>query len=256
MLAQTSRSALVSISISQIRSHGWARCLVGGGTMYFSIPSFIVLNLTVVVALFGWLLLPLFRLPSVSWADHVFLDRGRIANLFWLDRLNCQFCGYANGLCTMLNVQLDRLAGASPNAGGLRWGLAGVAAVATAPLWAAFDLYTVRFLYDLVISRCLRMHRFSRAEGAALLAEANYAGQLPGPARFVLRQWKSSALALESLLEQIESAWCPLRHFETRAGVVYPRHHTNFFGADSIEGLRAARNALQAGGGTVSLRGR
>ncbi len=256
MLTEAPRSALVSISISQIRTHGWARCLVGGGTMYLSIPAFVVLNLTVVVALFGWLLLPLFRLQPVGWADHVILDRGRIANLFWLDRFNCQFCGYANGLCTMLNVQLDRLAGASPAAGGLRWGIAAAAAVVTAPLWVAFDLYTVRFLYDLVISRCLRMHCFSRAEGAALLAESNYAGHLPAPARFVLRQWKSSALALESLLEQIESAWCPLRHFETRAGVVYPRHHTHFFGADSIAGLKAARNALQAGGGTVSRRGR
>lgn len=255
MLAQPARSSLVSISISQIRTHGWARCLVGGGTMYLSIPSFIVLNLTLVVALFGGFLLPLFGLPRVRWADHVFMDRGRIANLFWLDRLNCQFCGYANGLCTMLNTQLDHLAGMQPRQGGVRWLLAGLAAVLTAPLWLAFDLYTVRFLYDLVISRCLRMERFSRAEGAGVLVAGNYAGGLPAPARFVLRQWKNSGLALESLLEQIESSWCPLRHFETREGIVYPSHHKNFFGASHIEGLREARNFLLAHGGTVSPRG-
>lgn len=248
------RSTLVSISIAQVRTHGWPRCLVGGGTMYLSIPSFIVLNLTLVVVLMQMILTPLFRLPPVRWADHVFMDRGRIANLFWLDRLNCQFCGYANGLCTMLNTQLDHLASASPTQHPARWAVAAVTAILTAPLWAAFDLYTIRFLYGLVISRCLRMRRFSYAEGAAVLEEGGYAAQHPWLVRSTLRVWKNSALALEMCLEQIESSWCPLRHFELREGIVYPKHHKTFFGANRIEELREARNFLQANGGTVSRR--
>ncbi len=221
--------------------------------MYLSVPAFVVLNLTIIVALMQWMLAPLFRLPRVRWADHVFMDRGRIANLYWLDRLNCQFCGYANGLCTMLNAQLDHLAALPPQQGG-RWLLAAPLAVATLPLWVAFELYTVRFLYDLIISRCLRMARFSRAEGAALMEGAGYAAGLPTPVRVVLRAWKNSALALSMLLEQIESAWCPLRHYERREGIVYPEHHRNFFGADCLDDLRAARNALYANGGSVSPR--
>ena len=222
--------------------------------MYLSIPSFIVLNLTIVVLLMQVVLTPVFRLPPVRWADHVFMDRGRIANLFWLDRLNCQFCGYANGLCTMLNTQLDHLAAQKPEQGAQRCAVAAVCAVVTAPLWATFDLYTIRGLYNLVISQCLGMQRFSLAQGAALLERGRYASQHPPAARAVLRLWKNSALALEMCLEQIESSWCPLRHFETREGIVYPKHHKRFFGANVIGELREARNFLQANSGTVSRR--
>ncbi len=224
--------------------------------MYLSIPAFIVLNVTLVVVLLQGVLSPLFGLPQVRWADHVFMDRGRIANLFWLDRLNCQFCGYANGLSTMLNTQLDHFAAAPASQHPVRWAVAGIAAILTAPLWVLFDVYTIRGLYGLVISRALGMHRLSYAEAATLLNEGNYAAHLPTPARVTLRLWKNSALALELLLEQIESAWCPLRHFETREGIVYPKHHKVFFGASRIEELREARNFLQANGGTVSPRGR
>jgi hypothetical protein len=251
----TARSTLVSLNIAQVRLHGWPRCVVGGGTMYLSIPGFVLLNLTLVVALLQGLLAPLFGVPRVRWADHVFMDRGRIARLYWLDRLNCQFCAYANGLCTMLNTQLDHLAERRGGANAFQWTVAGAAAVITAPLWILFDLYTIRFLYDGIISRCLRMHRFSRADGRAVLEAGNYAGHLPPTARFVLRAWKNSALALESLLEQIESAWCPLRHFEAREGIVYPRHHKRFFGASTLEELKEARRFLHAHAGTVSERG-
>lgn len=245
---------LVSISIAQVRQHGWARCLVGGGTMYLSLPAFVALNLTIVVGLLQGVLAPIFGAPQVRWAQHVFLDRGRIENLHWVDRLNCQFCGYANGLCTMLNTQLDHLAAMPAGRGGWRWVPAGVAAALMAPLWLAFDWYTIRFLYGLIISRALRMRRFSYAEGAAVVGAGDYAGQLPLPARTVLRVWKSSALALAMLLEQIESAWCPLRHFEAREGIVFPTHHDAFFGAAHVDELRLARKFLHANGGTVSRR--
>lgn len=222
--------------------------------MYLSLPAFIVLNLTIIVILLQGVLAPLFGVPRVRWADHVFMDRGRIANLFWLDRLNCQFCGYANGLTTMLNTQLDHLAQSQQTPGPFRWFIAGTLATITAPLWILFDLYTVRFLFGLIISRCLGMLRFSYAEGWAVMRAGHYAGHHPWAARTTLRVWKNSALALSMLLEQIESAWCPLRHYETREGIVYPEHHKYFFGATAIEELRAARNYLAANGGTVSRR--
>ena len=57
-----------------------------------------------------------------------------------------------------------------------------------------------------------------------------------------------------TLIEQIESAWCPLRHYERREGIVYPAHHARFFGADTIDDLREARNYLYQNNGTVSTR--
>jgi len=249
------KSIVVSLNIAQVRQHGWARCIVGGGSMYLSIPSFLLLNLTLVMALFSWVLTPLFGLPRVRWADHVLLARGRVAELFWLDRLNCQFCAYANGLCTMLNTQLDHLASASPSRGAWRWSLAALAALASAPSWLLFDIFTIRVLYDLIISRCLRMHRSSRAEIHASIVARQYASQHNVAARAVIRAWKGSALALASLLEQIESAWCPLRHIESHPGVVVPAHHANFLPGSTPEELRLARRELHAREGTLSPRG-
>ncbi len=246
---------MVSLNIAQVRQHGWARCIVGGGSMYLSIPAFALLNLTLVMGLLQWVLVPLFGLPGVRWADHVLLARGRVAELFWLDRLNCQFCAYANGLCTMLNTQLDQLAAASPRQGPVRWTVAAVAAVASAPSWVLFDLFTIHGLYDLVISRCLRMHRTPRSEHRAELEARGYADAHPPVARAVLSTWKISAMALSSVLEQIESAWCPLRHLESHPGVVVPEHHANFLPGADAEELRTARRLLHANAGTVSPRG-
>ncbi len=249
------KSIVVSLNIAQVRQHGWARCIVGGGSMYLSIPGFLLLNLTLVMGLLQWVLVPLFRVPGVRWADHVLLARGRVAELFWLDRLNCQFCAYANGLTTMLNTQLDQLAAASPRQGVLRWSVAAVATMVSAPSWLLFDVFTIRVLYDLVISRCLRMHRSSRADIRAELQSRGYAAAQPPLARAVLSAWKTSAMALAALLEQIESAWCPLRHLESHPGVVVPEHHAHFLPGADAEELRAARRLLHAQDGTVSRRG-
>jgi hypothetical protein len=41
---------------------------------------------------------PIYGIPKVSRADYILLDRNRLAYLNLLERLNCQYCGYANGV--------------------------------------------------------------------------------------------------------------------------------------------------------------
>jgi len=248
------RSIIVSISIAQVKRLGWTRCLVGGGFMYLGMPAFIVLNLTLVVALYQWVIRPLFGIARVRWADHVLLDRFRMKGLLLLDRVNCQFCAYATGLCTMMNTELDHL---SHFTGHLSWWKQPIVVLAVLlgwPLWIVFDLYTIRLLYGVGISRPLKMLRLSYADAASILRQRQYGSQFGWLPRSTLRLWKNSALALSMLLEQIESAWCPLRHVEEREGFVYPEHHKNFLGAATIEDLRQARNYLRTHSGTVSTR--
>jgi hypothetical protein len=42
---------------------------------------------------------PIFGIPKVRRADHFVYDRGRLAYLNLLEKLNCVYCSYANGLC-------------------------------------------------------------------------------------------------------------------------------------------------------------
>jgi hypothetical protein len=82
------------------------------------------------------------------------------------------------------------------------------------------------------------MHRVSINEAGAVLEGGGYASRFPTPSRFLIRSAKSMMLRFALALEQIESSWCPLRHFERREGIVYPEHHKKFFGPDEIEAMR------------------
>jgi hypothetical protein len=41
---------------------------------------------------------PIYGIPRVRRADYILLDRHRLAYLNGIEKLNCQYCGYANGI--------------------------------------------------------------------------------------------------------------------------------------------------------------
>ena len=41
---------------------------------------------------------PVYGIAKVDRSRYVFLDRGHLQYLNWIERLNCNYCGYANGL--------------------------------------------------------------------------------------------------------------------------------------------------------------
>lgn len=234
---------------SHIRRIGWLRTLAGGLPMYLCIPFLIVLHVTTCVVLYQWLLRPLLGTPRVRWADHVIIDRHRIDGMSAFDKFNCMFCGYANGLTTMANMELDHIAQASIPLAWWKRPLLVLACLPFAPLLLMFEL-ALQVIYNLLVSRPLGMHRVSIAEAGHLLARENYAGQYSLLARLPLCMAKSTVLRFAMALEQIESSWCPLKHFETREGIVYPKHHDKFFGPRQIEEMRRVLSTT----GTVSDR--
>lgn len=234
---------------SHIRRIGWTRTLAGGLSMYLCIPFLIVMHVTACVALYQWLLRPLLGTPRVRWADHVIIDRHRIKGMSGFDKFNCMFCGYANGLTTMANMEIDHLARA--NATLPLWRRAAVLLVVLpfVPMLLVFEL-ALQVIYNILVSRPLGMHRVSMAEARNILDRDDYAGQYGRPARAALLLAKSTVLRFAMGLEQIESSWCPLKHFETREGIVYPKHHDKFFGPHQIEQMRRVLSTT----GTVSER--
>ena len=68
-----------------------------------------MLHLTVIVLLYRWMLAPLFGLKKFRVGDYMLFDRGKVARMRAFDRLNCQFCAYANGTAKMWNDELDEL---------------------------------------------------------------------------------------------------------------------------------------------------
>ena len=45
---------------------------------------------------------PLYEIPIVKRSNYIKLDRHRLSYLNWFEKLNCTYCGYANGLISYL----------------------------------------------------------------------------------------------------------------------------------------------------------
>jgi hypothetical protein len=230
-------SLMLPIFGSHIRRIGWVRTVVGAFSMYLCIPFLVASHLTSSLILYQWIVRPLFGTKRLPWKNFIIIDRHRIEGIPAFDRFNCMFCGYANGVCTLLNKELDQIDEIEGNIGSGKQALLVVALLLMVP-WGLIMELSHQIIYNILVSRPLGMHRFSSKEAGAILEEHGYASQFSPVTRHFLRSSKNSALRFAMALEQIESSWCPLKHFERREGIVYPDHHKKFFGPDEIEAMR------------------
>jgi len=242
-------SLMLPIFGSHVRRIGWVRTVVGAFSMYLSIPFLVLSHLTSSLILYQWIIRPLFGTKRLPWKDFIVIDRHRIEGIPAFDRFNCMFCGYANGICTLLNKELDQFDEIEGDVGAGKQALLVVALLLMVP-WGLIMELSHQIIYNILVSRPLGMHRVSSKEAGAILEEHGYASQFSPMTRRFLRSSKNSALRFAMALEQIESSWCPLKHFERREGIVYPDHHKKFFGPDEIEAMRQTLMSE----GTVSSR--
>ena len=220
---------------AHIERLGLLRVVVGGGSMYLYIPFMIFVHTTFALLVYQGLLRPLLGTPRVRWRDHVIIDRQRIDGLTWFDKFNCMFCGYANGVCTMMNRELDLVSRAAAPAW-WKWPLLLPALLAFALLELIGEI-PIQLIFNVLISRPLGMQRYSISAAHHTLRRHAYGRDLSVLLRVPLFIAKNHTLRFAMALEQIESSWCPLRHFERRQGIIYPEHHRKFFGPEQVRAM-------------------
>jgi hypothetical protein len=71
--------------------------LLTAPVIYIGIIPFCMLDLF--LAFYQGICFPIYGVPKVRRADYFVFDRGRLTYLNLLERLNCAYCSYANGLC-------------------------------------------------------------------------------------------------------------------------------------------------------------
>lgn len=71
--------------------------LVTSPLIYLGFIPFVLLDLF--LALYQGICFPVYGIPKVNRADFLIFDRGRLKYLNLLERINCMYCSYANGLC-------------------------------------------------------------------------------------------------------------------------------------------------------------
>jgi hypothetical protein len=64
--------------------------------IYSVIVAFVVMDLFVTV--YMHICFPAYGIPKVRRRDHVKVDRHRLPYLNWVQKVNCVYCGYANGV--------------------------------------------------------------------------------------------------------------------------------------------------------------
>lgn len=70
--------------------------IVTGPVIWAGIIPIAILDLFMVV--YQSICFPVYGIPKVKRSDYIKLDRKYLAYLNWAEKLNCEYCGYANGV--------------------------------------------------------------------------------------------------------------------------------------------------------------
>lgn len=230
---------LLTIMKIHLKRLGIFRVVIGVMGMYLTIPVFLLVHGVVVTIILQRIVLPLLHVNHVFTKNFIILDRYRVKGLSTIDTLNCLFCGWANGICTFVNHVIDKI-GRKPQD---FTPFSKIITFTLILLYTLPGLIVQTFVYLLnnhVIAASLHYRKISyRKELKKILATRDFASSYSKPARLYLIYQKMTWVALESALEQIESAWCPIKHFERMDSAIYPPHHKLFFEPDQIHELHA-----------------
>lgn len=61
-------------------------------------PFFVMIPMDLVMEIYHRVCFPLYGLPYVPRGNYIKIDRQKLAYLSWIQKVNCMYCGYANGL--------------------------------------------------------------------------------------------------------------------------------------------------------------
>ena len=231
--------AMETIAVSIFRTHaervGWWRCAVAAVCMYVSLPLFMYIHASVTLLYYKIFVRPLLALPPLRARDHVILDRYDISGLTWFDRINCLYCEYANGVTHLFQSEVDQVANTHTRISVFKGILLSIYLIPQTLLLIIGML--VITLPTHILVQLLGLHRASHKHITTRLRNEQYAYHYFQPYRALLRLYKLSAALAAYNLEQIESAWCPIKHLE-RAGISLPAHHKNFIDRSDLANVQ------------------
>jgi hypothetical protein len=64
--------------------------------------------LDLLVTFFQWVCFPIYRIPRVLRREYIVIDRHQLAYLNLIEKFNCVYCGYANGVLTFTREVASR----------------------------------------------------------------------------------------------------------------------------------------------------
>lgn len=80
--------------------HSRILVLLTAPVIYLGVIPFVLLD--IFLLFYQGICFPIYGIPKVRRGDYVLFDRGQLKYLNLLERLNCAYCSYANGLCAFV----------------------------------------------------------------------------------------------------------------------------------------------------------
>ncbi|MCM3880969.1 MAG: hypothetical protein ND807_12745 [Vicinamibacterales bacterium] len=90
------RHKAMKTSIRRYLQESYIPSILSAPIIYSLTLPFVVLDLW--VTMYQWICFPIYGIPLVRRSDYIALDRGKLAYLNGIEKANCNYCGYANGL--------------------------------------------------------------------------------------------------------------------------------------------------------------
>jgi hypothetical protein len=82
------------------------RSLISAPVIYAMIVPLVALDLC--VSVYQWVCFPLYRIPRVKRRDYLIFDRHNLAYLNLVEKINCAYCSYGNGLLSYIKEIVAR----------------------------------------------------------------------------------------------------------------------------------------------------
>ena len=95
-LAQTSHTELLDASGDEPAAASGTLTALTAPLIYSMVVPFLLLDLGVTI--YQFVCFPVYRIARVRRSDYMLFDRARLPYLNLLERLNCAYCSYANGV--------------------------------------------------------------------------------------------------------------------------------------------------------------
>ena len=225
-----------------IKRLGLFKTTFGGTCQYLSLPLVIISHLNVLFN-YNVLLKPKLNLPELDWNKYFVLDRHKIESLGLFDRFNCIFCGYANGMITLLNNELNNLEKSNLSKMTEKSKSSKLIMLINLANQIASCLYLM-FIWEILISKPLQLKTISLTEAYKMITNDKFGENLELESKITLKTYKAYALYFDKILEQIESQWCPVKHLGIGE---FPKHHEYFFNPNKLNQM----TALLTNNGTV-----
>jgi len=229
----------------QLKRIGYWRMLIGGFGMYLSVPFLIMFHLINIKFFLGYVIGHTLAIPKLDIHRFLVIDRHHYSELSFMDKVNCVFCGYANGLAAYFEARMSQIYLYAGEVTGLKKLLFQIGL----PIYKLSRLFYL--IHGFLLYRCLIFKILNYGTSNLLDARSSIRNRgLPTKPKseFIQKRMPDEivfAVMWSDDLEQIESAWCPIKHIKKDA--IYPDHHANFY---PIEDLGEAVAIIKKHGST------